>query len=356
MSLVFCAEVVTADNVADRYHALGVDRVAAETADASSIVFDVPAALSETFTYAAGQFVTLRVRIDGELFFRSYSMSSSPSVDGNLQVTVKRVPGGVVSNWLSDSVREGDTLDVSAPRGAFVLDETDEDIVAFAAGSGITPVFSIIKAVLHTTTRTVRLLVANHDRGTAIFGDALDDLAAHFPDRLVVEHHEDVVDGFVTEADVTRFTGGRRGAGFYICGPDQFMDVVGTALRSVGVGDESIHIERFTPAALGPAEIDEAAADAVAGAIDVVVTVRNETKTIAQRGRSTILQSARWAGLRPPSSCEAGHCATCMARVVEGGVEMATNNALTAEEVSEGWVLTCQAVPVTSVVRVVYEP
>jgi ferredoxin-NADP reductase len=340
---------VTTDTVTHRYHALGVARVVTETTDAVSLVFDVPPELSATFAYTAGQFVTLRLPIDGDVFYRSYSMSSCPAVDGDLQVTVKRVPGGVVSNWLVDSVREGDMLDVSVPAGVFVLDDTDSDIVAFAAGSGITPVFSIVKSALQTTSRRVRVLFANRDRQAAIFGDALDALAGEFRDRLEVEHREDVVDGFVTEADAGRVAEGRRNSSFYVCGPVGFMDSVERGLHAVGVDAAQINIERFTPPADAPA-------DGVADGVDVIITIGNETVTVAHRDRSTILQSARWGGLRPPSSCEAGHCATCMARLVEGRVEMTTNDALTDDEVDEGWVLTCQAVPVTPVVRVVYEP
>src|SRR5438552_3079203 len=204
-----------------------------ETSDAISLVFDVPASLAEAFTYEAGQFVTLRVEIDGEPFFRSYSMSSSPATDADLQVTIKRVPGGVVSNLLNDTVREGDLID--------------------------------------------------------------------------------------------------------------------TALRELDVDEARINIERFTPLGAAPTDFDTTVEP-----IKVTVTVRGQTKTVDQRGRSTILQSARWGGLPAPSSCEAGHCATCMARVVEGRVEMATNDALSVEEVSEGWVLTCQAVPVPPGVRAAY--
>lgn len=341
-----------ASAVSDRYHSLRVNRVVAETADASSIVFDVPAPLSAAFAYRAGQFVTLRLDIGGERLFRSYSMSSSPATDTDLQVTVKRVPGGVVSNWLNDTLAAGDVIDVSVPAGAFVLDDRADEVVAFAAGSGITPVFSIIKSALHTTSRTVRLLFANRDRPAAIFGAALDELAAAHPGRLVIQHHEDVLAGFVDERIASAFVNGREGASFYACGPTGFMDVVETALRNVGVDDTRIHIERFTPADVGPPpDADEVSTD-----VTVTVTVRNQTKTVDQRGRSTILQSARWAGLPAPSSCEAGHCATCMARLVEGSVEMATNDVLTDEEVDEGWVLTCQAVPTSPVVRVVYEP
>jgi ferredoxin len=164
-----------------------------------------------------------------------------------------------------------------------------------------------------------------------------------------------VVDGFVDAAAVKALADGCESGPFYICGPAPFMDIVETTLLDLGVDGARIVIERFVPATHEP----PAAVDAVvAGAepIKVTMTVRNQTKTVDQRADSTILQSARWAGLPAPSSCEAGHCATCMAMLVEGQVEMAVNDVLTDEEVEEGWVLTCQAVPVSPVVRVVYEP
>jgi ferredoxin-NADP reductase len=283
--------------------------------------------------------------IDDEVVLRSYSMSSAPRVDADLQVTVKRVPDGVVSNYLNDKVAAGDFLDVSTPTGTFVLDDSDDDVVLFAGGSGITPVFSIVKSALRTTTRNVRVFFANRDRASAIFGDALDALAAESRGRLRVHHHEDAVRGFVTADDVTRFAGDAD-ATFYIGGPAPFMEIVEAALPG-----RRVHIDRFTPAAGEP--IDEPVATAQAES--VTITIGTKTETVAQRGRSTILQSARWAGLKAPSSCEAGHCATCMARVVEGRVDMLNNEVLTDDEVAEGWVLTCQSIPVTPVVKVVYE-
>lgn len=353
MSIAVDVRVAAVDTVVDRYHALRVTEVVERTPDAISIVFDIPADLADSFAYAAGQFVTLRLDIDGERLFRSYSMSSSPAVDEDLEVTVKRVPGGVVSNWLHDSVRPGDTFDVSSPTGVFVLHDDDGDLVAFAAGSGITPVFSLITTALHTTSRNVRLLFANRERSAAIFGDDLDGLAESFPGRLTVVHHEDVHAGFLTSADIARFLG-ESGAGVnYLCGPGPFMDLVEASLREHGVADERIHLERFTPVSVTPD--DDVDIDAGSATGEVVVTIGRETTTIVQRGDATILQSARWAGLRAPASCEAGHCATCMARVVEGRVLMATNEILTPDEVSDGWVLTCQAVPTSPVVRVLYE-
>ncbi|XVQ09405.1 2Fe-2S iron-sulfur cluster-binding protein [Spirillospora sp. CA-255316] len=333
-----------------RYHPLRVRRVVRETSEARSIVFEVPPELDGAFTYEAGQFVTIRVVREGRTHLRGYSMSSSPEVDGELRVTVKRVPGGLVSNWLNDAVREGDVLDVARPGGAFVLDQGEHDIVAFAAGSGITPVFSILKTALATTGRRARLLYANRNREAAIFGDELDALAGRHPGRFAVEHHEDLVSGFVDRDTVARYAAGTAGAGdaaFYICGPDGFMDVAETGLRELGVGQDRIRIERFTPAeqpATGPAD-----------GIEVTVKLGGRTATVAHRHNATLLQTARSAGLQAPSSCEAGTCATCMARVVQGRAVMRNNEALTPDEVDEGWVLTCQAVPMSPVVEVVYE-
>ncbi|ABW12391.1 Oxidoreductase FAD-binding domain protein [Parafrankia sp. EAN1pec] len=331
-----------------RYHPLRVLRLVRETSEARSIVFEVPSELTEVFAYEAGQFVTLRVTLDGETHVRSYSMSSSPLLDGELRVTVKRVPGGLISNWLNDTLGEGDVLEVNPPGGSFSLDRGDHDIVAFAAGSGITPVFSIVRTALATSHRRIRVLYANRDRAAAIFGDELDALAAQYPGRLTVEHHEDLVRGFVHRDQVDRAAGDVETAAYYICGPGGFMDVVEAGLRDLGADPSRVHIERFTPAEepppAGPAD-------------DITVTIKlgGKTVTTAHRRDSTLLQTARYAGLRAPSSCETGSCATCMARVVQGRAEMRINDALTPDEVAEGWVLTCQAMPVTPVIEVVYE-
>ena len=156
------------------FHPLRVARVIAETADASSFVLEVPDELTPLFAYQAGQFCTFRVRIDDRVLLRCYSMSSSPAVDPELKVTVKRTPGGVVSNWMNDQLTEGDTVEVTRPAGVFRLGPGPGDVVAFSAGSGITPVLSLIKTTLATTTRPVRLLYANQSRDAVIFASELD--------------------------------------------------------------------------------------------------------------------------------------------------------------------------------------
>ena len=330
-----------------RFHPLPVARVVAETADACSIVFDVPAELGHLFAYDAGQFVSIRAELDGEPVVRSYSMSSAPAVDDELQVTVKRVPGGVISNWLNDRVATGDVLEVLPPAGAFVLDESSREVLAFAAGSGITPVFSIIRWALAKTDRRIRLLYANRNRASAIFADALDALAEEHPDRLDVQHHFDEHDGFVDGGGVTAFVGPWSDADVFVCGPAPFMDLVEYTLTWNGVPRDRVHLERFTPA-------DDDGADAEPDDIEVTIRLGGRSVTTRHRRDTTLLQTARSMALRAPSSCEAGNCATCMARVVQGSASMRRNDALTPEEVADGWVLTCQAVPTAPIVEVVF--
>ena len=334
------------------FHALAVKRVIRETPDAVSLVFHTPASLAERFRYEPGQFLTLRAVVDGEEHLRCYSMSSTPAVAEHMQVTVKRVPGGIVSNWVNDTVREGDELEVTVPGGAFVLDRTERDIVAFAGGSGITPVFSLVKAALAASTRRVRLLYANRDRQSVIFADALDQLATRHADRCVVAHHLDDEQGFVGSRDVADFLDAVRDVDFYVCGPTPFMDTVVQALTVCGVPSERLHVEQFAAA---PWEELDLATEPGSLAAEVSFQLAGRRTVARHDPGATLLRTARTAGLRAPASCEIGECATCMAKVIEGSAVMRHNGALTPEEVAEGWVLTCQALPTSSSLTVVYE-
>ncbi len=333
------------------FHPLRVAKVVRETADASSFVLEVPVEIADGFAYEAGQFLTFRAAVDGGQQLRCYSMSSSPLVGDELQVTVKRVPGGVVSNWMIDTLAVGDEIDATYPAGVFVLGATPHDIVAFAGGSGITPVFSILKTALANTTRRVHLFYANRDQESVIFAAALDALAGQYGDRFVVHHHFDVDRGFVGDDDVRRFLGATSEADFYICGPAPFMDIVERTLVVAGVDVDRVHIERFTPT---DPDLGETADDAPGG-VEVTIELGGRTAVAQYRHGTTLLQTARAVGMRPPFSCEAGNCASCMAKVVTGSALMRNNNALTPDEVAEGWVLTCQAVPTSPSVHVIYE-
>jgi 3-ketosteroid 9alpha-monooxygenase subunit B len=337
------------------FHRLRVRAVVRETDHASSLVLDIPAELREGYAYRPGQFLTFRCHVDGTPHLRCYSMSSAPTVDDQLQVTVKRMVDGVVSNWMLDSLVPGAVVEATFPAGVFGRRTHAGDVMAFAGGSGITPILSILKSLLHDTTHRARLFYANRDAGSVIFGSTLRTLSEQSDGRLEVVHHLDTEDGFVDEKEVVAFAGDGVDAGCYVCGPAPFMAVVESALVGGGADTEAIHIERFTPA--DPPLPVPAVLPREDGRVPSEVTIELDRRlAVAEhRGGTTILQTARQLGMSPPFSCEAGNCATCMARLLEGDVRMMANNALTDDEVRDGWILTCQAVPTSPSVHVVYE-
>jgi ferredoxin-NADP reductase len=324
------------------FHQVRITRIIQETADTCTYVLDAP------FSYQAGQFLTFRVC--GTL--RSYSMSSSPDTDGELMMTVKRVPGGLISNWMHDHLAPGDLIEATLPAGVFCLRENPTPLVAFAGGSGITPILSLAKSALVATSRQVRVLTANRDADSIIFGSALTELARRYPARFEVRYHLDIQHGFVTDRVVRDFVGRDGDADFYICGPAPFMDLTERALLAHGADPSQIFIERFEHAADEQAG-DEPAGQEKGGTISIVLS--GQRHTVSQHSGETLLESARRAGLSPPFSCEAGNCATCIAQVTEGEAKMRANNALDDDEIADGWVLTCQGEPVTPHVTVVYE-
>lgn len=321
------------------FHPVRITRIIQETPDTRTYVLDAP------FPYRAGQFVT--VKACGTL--RSYSMSSAPETDTELTTTVKRVPGGLVSNWMHDHLAPGDVIETTLPAGVFCLREAGAPVVAFCGGSGITPILSLAKSALAGSGRGVRVLSADRDAGSVIFASELAGLAERYPGRFEVRHHLDDRQGFVTEDLVREFAGGDRDADFYLCGPAPFMELVENALLALGVAPERIFVERFAQAA-GPPPQEAPERDGT-----VTLVLSGKRHTLAQRSGETFLEGARRAGLTPPFSCEAGNCATCIAQVTEGEAKMRVNNALDEDEVAEGWVLTCQGEPTTPHVTVVYE-
>jgi ferredoxin-NADP reductase len=337
------------NNGADGFAPLRVKRVVRETPDAVSLVLDVPDHCTARFRYRAGQFLTLRVTVDGQDLRRCYSMSSAPEED-ELRITVKRDPDGVVSNWLNDTASEGVEIHATPPEGRFCLRDNADEIVAFAGGSGITPIMSLLRTALAGSARRIRLFYANRNRDSVIFDEALGRLAEKHADRLVVAHHLDDDSGVVTSAVVRSFIAGAGAADYYICGPGPFMDTVETAVLESGVSSQRLHLERFS---VDPIPLD--VADSATETETVVVELDGKKTTADYRAGNTLLQTARMSGLRAPSSCETGSCGTCMARIVAGGARMLNNDALDEDEVAEGWVLTCQSLPTSQSVHVVYE-
>ncbi|MGK8507491.1 2Fe-2S iron-sulfur cluster-binding protein [Nocardia asiatica] len=336
-----------------------VTRIVKESADARTFVL---APHDGPIAYRAGQFCTFKITVNGTDLFRSYSMSSAPETDGELMTTVKRVPGGAVSSWMHDNLSEGDEVEMSKAAGRFCLRETGVPLLGFSGGSGITPILSLTKCALATTRRRVRLLCADRDADSMIFETALADLARRHPDRLEVIRHLDTEGGFLDPAAVRAFVGADGHADHYVCGPEPFMEMVERALPGPGL----VFSERFG----APAPIPDAAADspapvqarpatttsaAGAAAGTVTIILNGKRKTVPRKDGETLLESARRGGLTPPFSCEAGNCATCVAKVTAGSATLRQNNALTEDELADGYVLTCQAVPDTDSITVDYE-
>jgi 3-ketosteroid 9alpha-monooxygenase subunit B len=339
---------------APRFVPLRVIDVIEETADARSFVFEIPEADRDSFTYEAGQYCTFKVEVDGVAQLRCYSMSSSPDVGDPFHTTVKRVVDGVVSNLLNDAVRVGNVVLATPPAGTFCLDPNDSrPIVAFAGGSGITPVASIVKTALATTDRRVRVLFANRDAGSVILGPELDALAAANPDQLELVHHHDDVAGYVTADKIRAFVGSALEVSVYLCGPTPFMDLVESTLADDGHDPTLLRTERFVNATVETSTVETSETNE-AESSTIELTLNGHTQTLDHHAGETILEAARRGGLNPPFSCQAGNCATCIAELRQGEVTMRVNDVLTPDELAERWILTCQSLPTTSTVTVVY--
>ncbi|MXR37528.1 ferredoxin--NADP reductase [Craterilacuibacter sinensis] len=335
------------------YHTLSVERVIDETHDSKSIVFKVPPALGETFRYASGQFLTLRIPHPDGVLPRCYSLSSCPGIDDALKVTVKRVRDGRASNWLCDEIKAGDTLQVMAPAGVFTCKHPQQDLLLFAGGSGITPVFSIAKSALLHGKGRVLLVYANRDERSVIFHDELRRLSGDYPARLSVIHWLDSVQGVPSAEQLGALARHLPEAEAFICGPAPFMDAAEAALAGLGLARGRVHIERFVSL---PGENEAAVIEAGSGPAEVSlsVTLDGETWRMATHGGETLLDAMDKAGMRAPHSCRVGGCASCMCRVTEGEVKLLANTALDEADLADGWTLACQAVPMSASVVVAF--
>ena len=339
---------------ANRYHRLTVQAVTDETPDARSITLAVPEGLADSFRYRPGQFLTLRLAVGGRHLPRCYSMSSTPGLDDALRVTVKRVAGGRGSNWLCSHLRPGDSLEVMAPAGLFTPAGLEGDFVLAAGGSGITPVFSILRAVLARGSGRIRLLYANRDERSVIFRDALQALAAEHPSRLQVIHWLDSVQGTPSVAQLAAFGHGFEAAQAFICGPGPFMDAMATALAGAGLDPEQIHVERFVSLPDEEAAPPAVAADAPppVEVAEVSLLLDGSEHHFSCGGSETLLDAAERHGIAVPHSCRVGMCASCMCQVEEGEVVLRHNDALDARDLARRWTLSCQATPATARLRV----
>jgi ring-1,2-phenylacetyl-CoA epoxidase subunit PaaE len=356
--------------MAEHFHALRVLKIVPETNEANSIRFEIPPELRDRFAFKAGQHLTLRAMLNGEEVRRNYSLCTAPA-ENDWLVTVKRIGGGLFSNWVGDALKAGDTLDVMPPHGSFTTEfdaAKSRHLVGVAGGSGITPVMSLIKTLLREEPQSrFTLLYGNRDSSSVIFLEALAALKDKHLGRFEIYHFLDQ-----EEQDIALFNGMLNrerleeaiehlvpGAadvdGWFICGPGPMMDAAEGVLLDRNVAKERIHIERFTADRPAGAVVKEMAQlQTQAEGVSVAVTLDGRTRRVPFTA-GNILDSARAAGLPAPFACKAGVCATCRAKVTKGKVEMAARYGLTDEEVAAGYVLTCQSVPLGDGVAVDYD-
>jgi 3-ketosteroid 9alpha-monooxygenase subunit B len=337
------------------FYQVTVAEVIRETGDASSFVLDVPPSLAAAFAYRPGQFVTVRVPSDrtGSVA-RCYSLCSAPQAEEPPAITVKRTAGGYASNWFLDSVTAGTVLDLLPPAGTFCPGSLDGDFLLFAAGSGITPVISILKSVLAAGRGRVALVYANRDERSVIFSGLLRGLAASAAGRLVVLHWLDSVQGIPAAAGIAALARPYAGWEPYVCGPDPYLTVVRAALGQLGVPARRVRAERFLSLAENP--FDETPADGGGGgqAATLSVELDGTATALPWPPGTRMLDVLIGAGLAAPYSCRQGICGACACQLVAGEVAMAHNEVLEAADLADGYVLACQAVPLTPEVRVAY--
>ncbi len=309
------------------FHRLRVDSVIAETDEACSVVFDVPPELASAFAYKPGQFLTVRIPSDRDgSVARCYSLSSSPVTGDKHAVTVKRTPGGYASHWIADNVRAGTVLDVLPPAGLFTPASLDGDFLLLAAGSGITPVMSILKSALARGRGRIVLVYANRDENSVIFGSGLRELAASAGPRLLLVHWLDSIQGTPTADGLQPLLRPFAGYQIFACGPDPFLAVVRDAAMAVGVPPRGVRVERFISLQENPFESPEPVAGGVAATLEV--TLDGATRSLTWPAGTRMLDIMIDADLDPPYSCREGVCGACACQLTGGEVEMAHNEVL----------------------------
>lgn len=335
-----------------------VVEVIRETADAHSLVLEPADGDGGRFSYRPGQFLTVRVPSDrpgGAA--RCYSLCSSPVRDEHLKVTVKRTAGGYASHWICDHVTEGDTLEVLRPAGTFTPDSLDGDFLLLAAGSGITPVMSILTSALHAGTGRVTLVYANRDEQSVIFRDELTDLAGEYGERLTVLHWLESVQGRPTAAGLRALARPCAGRPAFVCGPGPFMDLAAGVLGDLGVPPDRITVERFTSLTGDPFAAREPAPrpEATGPVSTAEVELDGVRHTVDWPRDTPLLDVLLAAGLDAPYSCREGSCSACACVLTEGEVAMERNEVLDPADLADGLILACQARPLSDRLQATYD-
>jgi ring-1,2-phenylacetyl-CoA epoxidase subunit PaaE len=345
------------------FYKLQIKEVTKETESSVSVVFNIPLELKPNFEYIAGQYINLKLKLDGEELRRAYSICSSPN-SGELRIAIKAIKNGTFSKFANTDLKVGDLIEVGTPEGKFTFEpkpEAQKNYAAFVAGSGITPVLSIIHSVLEGEPKSSFVLVYGNKTATdTMFYNQLHTLQQKYIGRLFVHYvfsqqqQEDTLFGRIDKSAVNYVLKNKHKekefSKFYLCGPEEMITLVSDVLKENNILEKNIKFELFT-ASLDENEISSAPNDHTT----ITVVVDGDEATFEMSAKQTILDAALKQGLDAPYSCQGGICSSCLARVTSGTAEMKKNSILTDGEIAEGLILTCQAHPTSAQIIVDYD-
>ncbi|MFT5258002.1 MAG: ring-1,2-phenylacetyl-CoA epoxidase subunit PaaE [Arenicella sp.] len=343
------------------FHKVHIQEIRPETADAVSVAFKIPENLKADFKFTAGQYVTLQTTINGEVIRRAYSICATPE-SGEIRVAIKKVAKGVFSTYATTELKVGDAIEITAPEGRFLLSpDANKNYIGFAAGSGITPILSMLKSVLQTeTTATFTLVYGNKSAADTIFYEELNQLKETYSGRFKLHYifsRENVknslrgrIDGNVTNYFVKNMYKETSFDAAYLCGPEEMIKDVSKTLEKNNIAKENIHFELFVVAA-----DEEKVAQVKEGTTEITVLLDDEVTTFTMSQTDDILAANLRNNIDAPYSCQGGVCSSCLARVTEGKAVMVKNSILTDGELEEGLILTCQAHPTTPTITIDFD-
>jgi len=346
------------------FYKLQIKEVKHETPNAISVTFSIPAELKSAYQFTAGQYVNLKLTLDGEEIRRAYSICSSPN-SGELRIAIKSVKNGHFSKFANENLKTGDILEVGQPEGKFIFEPSAERLknyAGFVAGSGITPVMSILKSVLESEPNSTFVLVyGNKTPEETIFYTELHELQLKYVGRFFVHYvfsqakTEETLFGRIEKSAVNFVLNNKHKEKefdkFYLCGPEAMINTVSTVLKEHNVADKNIKFELFSTSS----SEENTTASSGSGHTTITVLVDDEETTFEMSQKQTLLEAALKQGIDAPYSCQGGICSSCLARISKGTAEMKKNSILTDKEVADGLILTCQAHPTSSEIFVDFD-
>jgi ring-1,2-phenylacetyl-CoA epoxidase subunit PaaE len=345
------------------FYKLSIKEIIQETAEAVSILFNVPEELQSNYSFVAGQYVNLKVTLDGQEIRRAYSICSAPK-SGELRIAVKSVKNGFFSKFANEKLSVGNVIEVGTPEGKFTFEpkaDRQKNFAAFVAGSGITPVFSILKSVLEEEPNSTFVLVyGNKSEKDTIFHNALHDLQLQYVGRLFVQYvysqstADNALLGRIDHTTVNYILKTKHAemefSKCYLCGPEEMINLVTNTLKENNISDSDIKFELFSTSSK-----ENESAGGAEGHTKISIVVDDEETTFEMSQKQTLLEAALKQGLDVPYSCQGGICSSCICRITEGAAEMKKNQILSDAEVAEGLTLACQALPTTATIKIDFD-